>query len=50
MCYTEWLRYGHKFAQRFGHGAARAKSTDSQRSPVFIQWIDCVYQVCAMLH
>eukprot|EP00475_Leptophrys_vorax_P029499 TRINITY_DN4339_c0_g1_i1.p1 TRINITY_DN4339_c0_g1~~TRINITY_DN4339_c0_g1_i1.p1 ORF type:complete len:689 (+),score=159.07 TRINITY_DN4339_c0_g1_i1:116-2068(+) len=41
----EWLSFGHKFAERCGHGANRAKYQDKQRSPIFIQWLDCVYQL-----
>ena len=43
----EWLSFGHKFAERYGHGKHRAKYTDKQRSPIFIQWLDCVYQIVA---
>ncbi|KAJ5069810.1 myotubularin-related [Anaeramoeba ignava] len=38
----DWLSFGHKFSQRHGH--ADKKSKDKQRSPVFLQWMDCVYQ------
>ena len=39
----EWLAFGHKFAQRVGHG--EDKHSDPDRSPVFLQFIDCVWQV-----
>ena len=39
----EWLSFGHKFGGRVGHGDD--KHNDEQRSPVFLQWIDCVWQV-----
>ncbi|XP_031573534.1 myotubularin-related protein 2-like [Actinia tenebrosa] len=39
----EWLSFGHKFTQRYGHGDKNY--TDDQRSPVFLQFIDCVWQV-----
>ena len=39
----EWLSFGHKFAQRIGHG--EEKHSDAERSPVFLQFIDCVYQM-----
>ncbi|OTF76415.1 hypothetical protein BLA29_009929, partial [Euroglyphus maynei] len=39
----EWLSFGHKFAQRLGHG--EDKSSDDNRSPVFLQWLDCVWQI-----
>jgi myotubularin-related protein 1/2 len=38
----EWLSFGHKFAIRFGHGQDKPKS--EERAPIFIQWIDCVWQ------
>eukprot|EP00730_Choanoeca_flexa_P003421 TRINITY_DN11408_c0_g1_i3.p1 TRINITY_DN11408_c0_g1~~TRINITY_DN11408_c0_g1_i3.p1 ORF type:complete len:582 (+),score=117.50 TRINITY_DN11408_c0_g1_i3:2-1747(+) len=39
----EWLAYGHKFAQRLGLGDRNA--ADDQRSPVFLQFLDCVWQM-----
>uniref|UniRef100_A0A8D9BHH3 Lateral signaling target protein 2 homolog n=1 Tax=Cacopsylla melanoneura TaxID=428564 RepID=A0A8D9BHH3_9HEMI len=36
----EWLEFGHKFDDRCG----RNEKT-SERSPVFLQWLDCVYQL-----
>ena len=39
----EWLSFGHKFAQRIGHGEER--HSDAERSPVFLQFIDCVWQM-----
>jgi len=39
----EWLSFGHKFAHRVGHGDD--KHNDADRSPVFLQFIDCVWQV-----
>ncbi|KAJ5079150.1 myotubularin-related [Anaeramoeba ignava] len=39
----DWISFGHKFSQRIGH--ANEKSNDNQRSPIFIQWIDSVYQI-----
>ncbi|XP_055333578.1 myotubularin-related protein 2-like [Paramacrobiotus metropolitanus] len=38
----EWVSFGHKFAHRIGHGEEKA---DSDRSPVFLQFIDCVWQL-----
>jgi myotubularin-related protein 1/2 len=40
----EWLSFGHKFADRVGHGDD--KHNDNDRSPIFLQFIDCVWQVC----
>lgn len=39
----EWCSLGHKFGQRIGHGDDRFQ--DPERSPVFLQFIDCVYQL-----
>ena len=39
----EWLSFGHKFGQRIGHGSD--KHSDDQRSPIFLQFIECVWQV-----
>ncbi|PAV91894.1 hypothetical protein WR25_21867 [Diploscapter pachys] len=39
----EWCSFGHKFSQRIGHG--EDKPGDSERSPVFLQFIDCVWQI-----
>jgi len=34
MIEKDWLAFGHKFAQRFGH--FNKKTGDEQRSPIFI--------------
>eukprot|EP00053_Salpingoeca_punica_P016132 m.150799 g.150799 ORF g.150799 m.150799 type:complete len:602 (+) comp16889_c0_seq3:270-2075(+) len=39
----EWLSFGHKFQQRLGLGDIRY--ADDERSPVFLQFIDCVWQI-----
>lgn len=39
----EWLSFGHKFQQRVGHGDIN--HSDADRSPVFLQFIDCVWQI-----
>ncbi|XP_063955284.1 myotubularin-related protein 2-like isoform X2 [Lytechinus pictus] len=39
----EWLAFGHKMAQRHGHGDKNY--TDADRSPIFQQFIDSVWQV-----
>ncbi|XP_078106511.1 phosphatidylinositol-3,5-bisphosphate 3-phosphatase MTMR3 isoform X1 [Sander vitreus] len=40
---TDWLDFGHKFADRCGHGE---NSEDlNERCPVFLQWLDCVHQL-----
>lgn len=40
----EWCSFGHKFRDRTGHGLSNASS---EISPVFLQWIDCVWQIQA---
>src|SRR3989338_7224051 len=37
----EWLSFGHKFAQRHSHGA----KPQAQTSPIFMQFLDAVYQL-----
>ena len=39
----EWIAFGHKFADRCGHG--NGANDPNERSPVFLQWLDCIYQL-----
>jgi myotubularin-related protein 3/4 len=39
----EWLSFGHKFADRLGHGPGSDEL--NERCPVFLQWLDCVHQI-----
>uniref|UniRef100_A0A667XQA0 phosphatidylinositol-3,5-bisphosphate 3-phosphatase n=1 Tax=Myripristis murdjan TaxID=586833 RepID=A0A667XQA0_9TELE len=39
----EWVSFGHKFAARVGHGDEN--HANSERSPLFLQFIDCVWQM-----
>uniref|UniRef100_A0AAR2KE34 Phosphatidylinositol-3,5-bisphosphate 3-phosphatase MTMR2 n=1 Tax=Pygocentrus nattereri TaxID=42514 RepID=A0AAR2KE34_PYGNA len=39
----EWISFGHRFQQRVGHGDQN--HTDADRSPIFLQFIDCVWQM-----
>ena len=39
----EWLCFGHKFADRCGNPPNAGDLTE--RSPIFLQWLDCVYQL-----
>ena len=44
----EWTSFGHQFARRNGTqivGSARANVGDRQRSPVFLQFLDCTWQL-----
>lgn len=37
----EWLEFGHKFADRNGV----LNGDNNEKSPVFLQWLDCVHQL-----
>eukprot|EP00658_Telonema_sp_P-2_P078541 TRINITY_DN7377_c0_g2_i3.p1 TRINITY_DN7377_c0_g2~~TRINITY_DN7377_c0_g2_i3.p1 ORF type:complete len:599 (+),score=132.52 TRINITY_DN7377_c0_g2_i3:105-1901(+) len=39
----EWVNMGHQFNKRHGFGSDQADN--SQRSPIFLQWLDCVWQI-----
>ncbi|XP_048369899.1 myotubularin-related protein 1 isoform X5 [Sphaerodactylus townsendi] len=39
----EWMSFGHRFAMRVGHGDD--DHADADRSPIFLQFIDCVWQM-----
>ncbi|KAI1893966.1 hypothetical protein AGOR_G00129100 [Albula goreensis] len=39
----EWLSFGHRFQLRVGHGDRN--HCDADRSPIFLQFIDCVWQM-----
>lgn len=39
----EWLSFGHRFGIRMGHGSD--KHSDQDRSPIFLQFIDAVWQI-----
>uniref|UniRef100_A0A3Q2XBK6 phosphatidylinositol-3,5-bisphosphate 3-phosphatase n=1 Tax=Hippocampus comes TaxID=109280 RepID=A0A3Q2XBK6_HIPCM len=39
----EWISFGHKFAARVGHG--NDDHSNSERSPLFVQFVDCVWQM-----
>ncbi|KAG5190977.1 Myotubularin-like phosphatase domain-containing protein [Tribonema minus] len=41
----DWLSFGHPFQLRHQHGVARPGGRDDQRSPVFLQFLDCVWQL-----
>lgn len=42
------MSLGHKFNQRIGHGDRN--HTDDQRAPIFVQFIDCVWQLTEQFH
>eukprot|EP00971_Amphidinium_carterae_P060340 1194021-Amphidinium_carterae.1 len=37
----EWCSFGHRFRTRLALGEAKT----SEYSPVFVQWLECVYQI-----
>lgn len=39
----EWLDFGHKMADRCGQGLGCSDA--NERSPIFLQWLDCVHQL-----
>lgn len=48
----EWVRMGHQFSERSGHriysshvGATSAVTEQKDVSPIFVQWLDAVWQV-----
>jgi myotubularin-related protein 1/2 len=41
----EFLSFGHKFAIRSGHDKEFDNYKDKERSPIFLQFIDCVWQL-----
>ena len=43
MVEREWIEFGHKFADRCGHG--KSLEDPNERCPVFLQFLDCVYQL-----
>ena len=42
----EWISFGHQFAKRTGHEPKKmSNASDQERAPVFLQFLDCVYQL-----
>jgi len=39
----EWLQFGHKFMDRIGYG--ESEDATNFQSPIFQQFLDCVYQI-----
>ena len=37
----DWIGFGHKFADRNGV----LNEDPNERSPIFLQWLDCVHQL-----
>lgn len=41
----EWLAYGHQFQMRCAHGQDKSQRQDQEFSPIFIQFLDCLWQI-----
>jgi hypothetical protein len=41
----DWAGFGHKFADRCGHGQPGGFWDEHERSPIFLQWLDCLHQL-----
>ncbi|CAF1400695.1 unnamed protein product, partial [Didymodactylos carnosus] len=41
----EWIIRGHRFCERFGYSSYDNSSHSSQESPLFLLFLDCVYQL-----
>ena len=43
----DWTGFGHKFQDRLGHGVNHGKANEATNevSPVFLQWLDVVWQL-----
>ena len=43
----DWLSFGHPFQLRHAHGEGKGRNED-QMSPIFLQFLDCVWQLVNM--
>ncbi|KAK1931975.1 Myotubularin-related protein 2 [Phytophthora citrophthora] len=41
----EWCSFGHLFRYRYGHGEGPGQQELEEQSPVFIQWLDALWQI-----
>jgi hypothetical protein len=41
----EWCSFGHPFQLRCAHSEDKSKRNDEQTSPIFLQFLDCVWQL-----
>ncbi|OQR89922.1 myotubularin [Thraustotheca clavata] len=41
----EWCSFGHMFRWRLGIGHGPNTEESGEQSPVFVQWLDCIWQV-----
>lgn len=47
----DWLAFGHPFHLRHAYGLPRGSTsaTENQRSPIFLQFLDCAWQLVMQL-
>lgn len=47
----DWLAFGHPFHLRHAYGLPRGTTTakEDQRSPIFLQFLDCTWQLVMQL-
>jgi len=43
----DWLSFGHKFQERCAHTVDESGAGATERSPIFVQWLECVQHVVA---
>lgn len=41
----DWLAFGHPFQMRLGHSYDRQNLQEQELSPVFLQFLDCMFQL-----
>jgi len=44
----DWLAFGHPFQLRQAHGMAKSQRIDDQMSPIFLQFLDAVWQLLTL--
>ncbi len=41
----DWFSFGHAFGMRCGHGMDKATRQEDQISPIFLQFLECMWQI-----
>lgn len=41
----EWCSFGHPFFMRCGHGHEKGQRSEDDLSPIFLQFLDCLWQI-----
>lgn len=41
----EWCSFGHLFRHRYGHGEGPGQQELEEQSPIFVQWLDALWQI-----